>query len=71
MAEQCSGVSPRWFLLLTFFMSLSSCGVMDPAFSPRAELAVFRGPRGVLGGLEIWGLQSKQNTRLSTLSQSG
>ena len=44
----------------------SCCGVL--VFSPRAELAVFRGPRGVLGGLMlvIWLLQSEQKTMLSS-----
>ena len=61
MAEQWSGVSPRWFLLLTFFISLSSCGVL--VSWPRAQLggAALSGPRGVRGGLVMLGLQSKQS----------
>ena len=56
IAEQCRGVSPLWFLLLTFLSCLSSWGVLSPL--ALLEGVVFRGPRGVLGGETRLGLQS-------------
>merc|ERR1719323_826680 len=59
IAEQWSGVSPRWFLLLTFLISLSSCGVLSCDLTPGPLLPeLFNTPRGVLGGLVMLGLQS-------------
>ena len=63
MAEQCRGVSPRWFLLLTFLSSLSSCGVVPCPEAPLVPREL-RGPSGVLGGEITEGLQSKQQLRI-------
>ena len=59
IAEQCRGVSPLWFLLLTFLSSLSSCGVAPWPGAPLVPMEL-RGPSGVLGGDTTEGLQSKE-----------